>query len=67
MPHEEDAMITKKKIGPMNCASCDKNIHNLSSVQPNPYNWKRMPQRIEPDRIANYGQGYSWFLKNLEF
>lgn len=29
---EEDAMMTKKKIGPLNCASCDKNIVNLSNV-----------------------------------
>lgn len=65
-PNEDDAMLTKKKLGPMNCASCDKGLHNLSGVQPNPYAWRRMPQRIEPDRIANYGIGYSWFLKNLE-
>jgi hypothetical protein len=61
-----DAMLTKKKLGPMNCASCDKGLVNLSGIQPNPYAWRRMPQRIEPDRISNYGPGYSWFLKNLE-
>lgn len=66
VPIEDDAMLTKRKLGPMNCASCDKGLHNLSGVQPNPYAWKRMPQRIKPDRIANYGVGYSWFLKNLE-
>lgn len=63
---DDDAMITKKKIDNLKCASCDKNISNLNAMAPNPYNWKKMPQRNEPDRIANYGQGYSWFLKNLE-
>ena len=66
MANEEDAMLTKKKLGPMNCASCDKGLINISGLQQNPYAWKRMPQRIEPDRIANYGPGYSWFLKNLD-
>jgi hypothetical protein len=26
--HEDDAMFTKKPIGPVTCASCEKNIVN---------------------------------------
>lgn len=51
-PSDENAMLTKRRLGPTNCASCDKNIINLSAMQPNPYNWKKLPQRVEPDRYA---------------
>ena len=29
MPNEDDAMFTKKYVGPVNCASCEKGIINL--------------------------------------
>lgn len=29
MPKEDDAMFTKKYVGPVNCASCEKGIINL--------------------------------------
>lgn len=28
-PHEDDAMFTKKPLGGMSCASCEKDIINL--------------------------------------
>jgi len=28
-PDEDTAMLSKKYVGPANCASCDKNIVNL--------------------------------------
>ena len=28
-PDEESGMFTKKYVGPVNCASCEKNITNL--------------------------------------
>lgn len=27
--HEEDAMFSKKHLGPMNCASCEKDLVNI--------------------------------------
>jgi hypothetical protein len=31
--HGNGGMLTKKHIGPVNCASCDKNISNLSGLK----------------------------------
>lgn len=31
-PNEEDAMFTKKPLGGLSCASCERNITNLSGV-----------------------------------
>lgn len=28
-PDEESAMLSKRYVGPANCASCDKNVVNL--------------------------------------
>lgn len=49
-------MLTKKQIGLVNCASCDKNILNLSGVKVE-YNSsnKKMPIRETSERIARFG------------
>lgn len=44
-PHEEDAMFTKKHLGPVNCASCEKDIVNLIGQPADHYAWKKMPMR----------------------
>lgn len=65
--HDDDAMFSKKHLGPVNCASCEKDIVNLIGMPVDYYAWKRMPQRGAPDRIARYGQGFSKLLSNLQF
>jgi hypothetical protein len=65
--HEDDAMFTKRHLGPVNCASCEKDIVNMIGMPADYYAWKRMPQRGAPDRIARYGQGFSKLLNNLQF
>ena len=65
--HEDDGMFTKKPFGPVNCASCDKDIVNLIGQPVDHYNWKKMPMRNQPDRIARYGQGFSKLLNNLQY
>jgi flagellar biosynthesis chaperone FliJ len=60
--HDDDAMFSKKHLGPVNCASCEKDIVNLIGMPVDYYAWKRMPQRGAPDRIARYGQGFSKLL-----
>jgi ribosomal protein S15P/S13E len=64
---EEDAMFTNKPLGPVNCASCEKDLVNMIGMPADYYAWKRMPQRGAPDRIARYGQGFSKLLSNLQF
>ena len=52
----DGGMLTKKHLGPVNCASCDKNINNLSGfkVEFNSQN-KKMPIRETTERIARFG------------
>lgn len=49
---EDDAMFTKKHLGPVSCASCDKDIVNLQGVRADYLAWKRLPFREPSERIA---------------
>jgi hypothetical protein len=45
-------MFTTKPFGPVNCASCEKDIVNLSGQKVDFLAWKRLPERNPGDRIA---------------
>lgn len=66
-PHnEDDAMFSKKPLGPpAACASCEKNLVNMLGLPVDYHTWKRMPARDNKDRIARYGQGFSKILQNM--
>lgn len=64
--NEDDAMFTKKPIGPVTCASCEKNIVNLIGQQADYLAWKRLPFREPSERIARYGQGFSKILSMMK-
>ena len=51
-PNEDDAMFTKKYVGPVNCASCEKGIVNLIGQPADYHAWKRLPFREPSERIA---------------
>ena len=51
-PDEDSAMFTKKYVGPVNCASCEKNITNLLAQPVDYHVWKRLPFREPSERIA---------------
>lgn len=53
---EESGMFTKKYVGPVNCASCEKNITNLLGQAVDYTAWKRLPFREPSERIARVGQ-----------
>jgi len=55
-------MFTRKHVGPVNCASCEKGITNLLGQQADYLSWKRLPFREPAERIAKYGQGFSKIL-----
>lgn len=55
-------MFTKKPLGPVACASCEKGIVNLLGTQADYLAWKRLPFREPSERIARYGQGFSKIL-----
>ena len=42
-PDEDNAMFSKKPLGGFSCASCEKNLINISSKPPDYYNWNRFP------------------------
>jgi len=60
--NEDDAMFTRKPLGPVSCASCDKGIVNLIGQQADYLAWKKLPFREPNERIAKYGQGFSKIL-----
>ena len=65
-PEEDDAMFTKKHIGPLACASCEKGLINISGYPVDYHVWKRLPFRVPNERIARYGQGFSKILAHMK-
>lgn len=50
--HEDDAMFTKKPLGGMSCASCEKDIINLYGKKVDFLPWNKFPFRDPSERIA---------------
>ena len=59
---EDDAMFTKKHLGPVSCASCERGLVNLCGNPVDFHNYRKLPFRDPTERIARYGQGYSKIL-----
>lgn len=53
--NEDDAMFTKKPLGGMSCASCEKDIINLQGKKVNFHPWSKFPFRDPSERIARVG------------
>lgn len=52
---EDDGMLTKKNLGPIACATCEKDLINMSGLPVDYYAWKGLPARDTNERIARYG------------
>lgn len=50
--NEDDAMFTKKPLGGMSCASCEKDIINLYGKKADFLPWGKFPFRDPSERIA---------------
>ncbi len=50
--NEDDAMFTKKPLGGMSCASCQKDVINMNGRKVTFHPWNRMPYRDPSERIA---------------
>ena len=71
---EEDAMFTKKPLGGVSCASCEKGITNLSGHVAEFQAWKRLPFKEPGERISRVRDKIAykhdvdlvraWFLKD---
>lgn len=55
-------MFTKKPFGPVNCASCEKDVVNLHGTKADYLVWKRMPFREPNDRIAKVSQQPKYYF-----
>ena len=64
--NEEDAMFSKRHLGPQACASCEKNLVNMYGQAVDYYAWKKLPFRDPSERIARYGQGFSKILSYMK-
>jgi hypothetical protein len=51
-PSNDEAILTKKPMGSIDCASCDKGIVNLNGMRAEHISWNRLPFREPNERIA---------------
>jgi hypothetical protein len=63
--NEQDAMFSKRHLGPMACASCEKNLVNMYGQKADYLPWNKLPFRDPSERIARYGQGFSKILSHM--
>jgi hypothetical protein len=56
--HEDDAMFTKKPLGGMSCASCEKDIVNMYGRKADYLPWGKFPFRDPAERIARVNISY---------
>lgn len=59
-------MFAKRPYLPWSCASCDKDIVNLSGRPADFHPWSKMPMRDPTDRISRVGQGFSRMLASIK-
>lgn len=62
---ENDAMFSRKPLGGMSCASCEKDLINLAGKKVEFMPWQKMPYRDPTDRISRVGQGFSKLLSMI--
>ena len=59
---EEDALLSKKHLCGISCASCEKDLVNIYGRKVDFVPWGRLPFRDPNERIARVGQGFSKML-----
>lgn len=62
---EEDAMFSKKPLGGLSCASCEKDLVNMMGKKVDFMPWNKLPFRDPAERIARVGQGFSKMLSMI--
>lgn len=63
--HDDDAMFSKKPLGGVSCASCEKDLVNLYGKAADYHHWNRMPSRDPSERIARVGWFVGWLSPPL--
>ena len=55
---EEDAMFTRKPLGGLSCASCEKGLTDMYGKKVGYMPWNRLPFRDPQERISKVGKGF---------
>ena len=63
--NEEDAMFSKKPLGGLSCASCEKGLVDMYGKRVEFMPWNKLPFRDPAERIARVGQGFSKMLSMI--
>lgn len=63
--NEEDAMFSKKPLGGLSCASCEKGLIDMHGKRVEFMPWNKLPFRDPQERIARVGQGFSKMLSMI--
>ena len=63
--NEEDAMFSKKPLGGLSCASCEKGLVDMHGKRVEFMPWNKLPFRDPAERIARVGQGFSKMLSMI--
>ena len=63
--NEEDAMFSKKPLGGLSCASCEKGLIDMHGKKVEFMPWNKLPFRDPAERIARVGQGFSKMLSMI--
>lgn len=62
----EEAMFSKRPLGGLSCASCEKDLTNLNGKKVEYMPWGKLPFRDPTERIARVGQGFSKMLSMVD-
>lgn len=63
---EDDALLSKKPLGGMSCASCEKNLINMSGSKVEYNSWGKLPIWDPSDWLSRVGQGFSKILTKVK-
>jgi len=66
MDSNEEAMFSKRPLGGLSCASCEKDLTNLNGKKVEFMPWGKLPFRDPTERIARVGQGFSKMLSMVD-
>lgn len=58
-------MFTKKPLGGVSCASCERNITNMSGLVVDYTPWKKLPFREPGERIAKVIYSYIIYVYSM--
>ena len=62
---DAEPMFSKKPLGGLSCASCEKDLINMYGKRVDFMPWHKLPFRDPSERIARVGQGFSKMLSMI--